>query len=206
MLRGAQEWVGYRQDAFGDSIAVWNSGPDFAVLRDRWAADPEFVEAMLAHGLLARDPLAAEALTHLDLGSQSRERFSRVLTACLDTQAIGFRLRAVHALHALSCDESWANEVVRVLLGAGFWADRMEAARVAGDFSPSCQIIRALAQAVEDPEYLVRRQAALALLRFAGLSADAELLATLRSGANARQWPVAARQLADRATLLAESH
>jgi len=205
MLRGVQEWVGYRQDAFGDSIAVWSDGADFEALRTRWNADSAFVEAMIAHGLVARDPLAAEALIHLDLDHEARERFCRVLTACLDSQSIGFRLRAVQALYVLSSDESWATEVVRVLLGAGFWGDRMEAARVLGQFSATCPLIRALAQAVEDPDFLVRRQAATTLLGFAGLDGDAELLAALGSETTSQQWAAAGRQLAQRATMLAES-
>ena len=205
MLRGVQQWVGYRQDAFGDSIAVWNDGPDFELLRVRWIADPAFVEAMLAHGLVARDPLAAEALTHLDLDQDARERFSRVLRACIDTESIGFRLRAVQALHVLTSDESWAAEVVRVLLGAGFWADRMEAARVIGQFSATCPLIRALAQAIEDPDHLVRRQAATTLLHFAGLDADDALLAAIGSESDAQQRAAAARRLADRATTLAQA-
>ena len=206
MLRGVQEWVGYRQDAFGDPTALWTDGPDFAVLHDRWVADPPFVEAMLAHGLVARDPLAAEALTHLPLSEEARDRFTRVLLACLDSEAIGFRLAAMRALHLLRCDESWAAEVVRVLLGAGFWGDRMEAARVLGEFSPSCAVIHGLAQAVEDPDHLVRRQAATTLLHFAGLDADAELLAAVRSEATSQQWAWASSQLADRATVYAETH
>ena len=205
MLRGVQEWVGYRQDAFGDSTAVWSDGPDFDVLRLRWIADPSFVEAMLAHGLVARDPLAAEALIHLDLDQDARERFIRVLTACLDSQSIGFRLWALHALYVLSSDESWSAEVVRVLLGAGFWGDRMEAARVIGLFSPTCPLIRALVQAIEDPDYLVRRQAATTLLRFAGLDADDELLSAIGSGTTSLQWSAAARHVAERATSLAQS-
>ena len=206
MLRGVQEWVGYRQDAFGESTAVWSDGPDFAVLEARWAADGEFVEAMIAHGLVARDPVAAQALMHLPLDENARQRFTRVLIACLDSQTLGFRLAALEALHVLTSDESWADEVVRVLLGAGFWGDRMEAARVLGQFLPSCAVIRALAMAVEDPDHLVRRQSATTLLRFSGLDADAELLAAIRSETTAQQWAGAARQLADRATVYAESH
>lgn len=205
MLRGVQEWLGHRQDAFGDLAAVWSNGPDFAALRLRWTADPKLVEAMLAHGLLARDPLAAEALMHLDLGQDARDRFTRVLTACLDSECIGFRLRAVQALYVLTSDESWASEVVRVLLGAGFWSDRMEAARVIGMFAPTCALIRALATAVEDPDFLVRRQAATTLMAFAGLEVDEELLTAIRSETVPQQWAAAAHGLAERATLLTES-
>ena len=206
MLGGVREWLQYRQDAFGNPTAVWTDGPDFDLIRTRWTADPEFVEALIAHGLLARDPLAAEALTHLDLDPEARQRFSRVLRDCLDSRAVAFHLRAVQALYLLTSDESWSAEVVRVLLGAGFWSDRREAARIAGRFSPTCSVIRALSQAIEDPDFLVRREAAMALLSFAALVPDARLLAEIGTRATPAQWAAAARGIAERATMVADSH
>jgi len=208
MLGGAQTWVGYRQYAFGNPLEVWSSGPDFDVLHGHWLADPVYVEAMLALGLVARDPLAAEALMRLPFDDARRERFARLLTECLDSQSIGFHLRAVEALHMLTADESWAHEVVRVLLGAGFWRDRMDAARVLASFTPTCDIIRAAAQAVEDPDYLVRRQAAETLMQFGGICVDGEasepMLSGIRSISSPHSWALSARELADLATVHAQ--
>ncbi len=210
MLSGVQEWLGYRRDAFGDTVELWNGGPDFAALRTRWAADPARVESMLVQGLAARDPLAAEALLYLPLATDSRADFHEILTACLGTATVGFHLRAVVALHALDSDEAWADEVVRVLLGGGFWGDRMEAARVLAAFRPTCALIRSLSQAIADPDYLVRRQAANTLLRFSGREPDIAALPALfdriRNGTTGADWARASAELAAGATAYAASH
>ena len=210
MLRGVQEWLGYRRDAFGDTVELWNAGPDFEALHLRWVADPVLVESMLVHGLAARDPLAAEALKHLPLTPDSREEFHEILAACLGTATVGFHIKAVEALHALDSDESWAAEVERVLLGGGFWGDRMEAARVLAAFQPNCGIIQSLSQAIADPDYLVRRQAANTLLFFSGgepdIAALPQLLERIRSGTTAAEWASASLELATRATDYAASH
>ena len=210
MLRGAQEWMGYRRDAFGDTVAVWNDGPDFAELLARWTADPALVESMLVHGLAARDPLAAECLLHLPLTTRSRAGFEKVLTACLGTAAIGFHLKALEALHALSSDESWSGEVVRVLQGGGYWGDRMEAARILGGFRPTASLIQSLSQAIADPDYLVRRQAANTLLRYSGRASDISALPQvydrIRSGTSAQDWAAASSDLATRAMDYAATH
>jgi len=203
MLRGAQEWVGYRRDAFGDTLAVWSEGPDFDALLARWTADAALVESMLLQGIAARDPLAAEALLHLPLTGRGRAGFETVLTACLGTATIGFHLKALEVLHALTSDEGWSAEVVRVLEGAGFWGDRMEAARVLGAFRPTAGLIQSLSQAIVDPDYLVRRQAANTLLMFSGRDSDVGALPLLydrlRSGTRPQDWSAASRELAARA-------
>ena len=203
MLRGAQEWVGYRREAFGDSVAVWSEGPDFDELLAKWRADSALVEGMLLQGIAARDPLAAEALLHLPISERSRAGFETVLTACLGTATIGFHLKAVEALHALTSDEGWSAEVVRVLEGGGFWADRMEAARVLGAFRPTAGLIQSLSQAIVDPDYLVRRQAANTLLGFSGRASDVTswplVYDRIRSGTRPQDWSAASRELATRA-------
>jgi hypothetical protein len=209
MPGGVQEWLRYRQDAFGPALDVWSDGADFDRLRERWMADPQLVEGLLVHGLGARDPLAAEALTRLPLGSRSRREFEQLLVACLGTATVGFHLRAAEALHVLSGDESWADEIVRVLLGAGFWGDRMEAARALSAFQPTCSLIQALSQAIEDPEFLVRRQAATTLLAFSGRDCDAvarrQLFDQISGDSSPGDWLSASHELAARATHRVES-
>ena len=208
MLSGVQEWVGYRRGAFGDTVAVWSAGPDFEAVAARWAADPALVESLLLHGIAARDPLAAEALLHLPLSDRSREGFTKLLIACLGTAAIGFHLSALEALHALTSDESWSAEVVRVLEGSGFWGDRMEAARVLGGFRPTAGLIQSLSRAIVDPDYLVRRQVANTLLVFGGRDADISALPLvhdrIRSGTRPQDWAIASIELTTQALLCAD--
>lgn len=199
MLGGVQEWLTYRSTAFGPSQGVWDGGPDFAALRTRWVADPALVEAMLVQGIAGRDPLAAESLRHLSLSPESAAGFCELLRGCVDDAPAGFRLAAASAAHELSPDDCWPQPLAAVLLGAGFWADRMEAARLIGQLAPSDSLIEALAAAVEDPEFLVRRQAAMALLRFGGeddvVAPDDDVLALIRTGTAPAQWAQAGWQL-----------
>jgi HEAT repeat protein len=210
MPEGVQQWLKYREDAFGVALDVWNSGANFAQLRERWKADPQLVESLLVSGLSARDPLAADALAYLPLNSSSRDCFEQILLACLGAETVGFHLSAVAALHALTGDESWSREAVRVLLGAGFWGDRMEAARALGRFQPTCVLIEALSRAIEDPDFLVRHQAASTLLKFSGratdITAQRGLFDQIRSGSKPTDWVNASLELAARATDRVESH
>lgn len=209
MPGGVQQWLRYRQDAFGPALDVWNAGADFDRLRERWVADPGLVEGMLVLGLGARDPLAAEALVYLPLDSRRQHGFAQILIACLGTATVGFHLTALEALYHLSEDEKWSGEVVRVLLGAGFWADRMEAARVLALFQPTCVLIEALSHAIEDPEFLVRQQAVTTLLKFSGrdadLAAQRSLFDQIRGDSSPADWVSASHELAARATHRVES-
>jgi len=209
MLSDVQEWVEYRRDAFGHSVEVWTAGPDFDAMTARWTADPALIEGLLLHGIAARDPLAAKALLHVPLSSRSSAGFEKLLTACLGTAPTGFQLAALDALHALTSDESWAADVVRVLEGGGFWGDRMEAARVLGGFRPTAGLIQSLSLAITDPDCLVRCQAANTLLLFSGREADISGLPLIhdriRSGTRAQDWAIASRELASLAVLCANS-
>ena len=204
MLGGTQEWLAYRSTAFGTSHGVWDDGPDFTELRARWDADPDFVEAMLVRGIAARDPLAAESLGHLDLGVDSAQGFCALLRGCVDGAPAGFRLAAASAAGRLASGECWADVMVCVLDGAGFWADRMEAARAIGDLEPTSALIDAVAAAIEDPDFLVRRQAAMTLMRFGGrvdaTAPDEDVLALIRTDSTPAQWAAAGWQLALLAT------
>ena len=204
MLGGATEWLEYRSTAFGTSNGVWDDGPDFTQLRGRWDADPDLVEAMLVRGIAARDPLAAESLAHLELSAETAEGFCMLLRGCMEGSPAGFRLAAATAAGRLSGEDCWADEMVRVLQGAGFWSDRMEAARALGELVPTGALIDAVAAAVEDPEFLVRRQAAMTLMRFGGrpdaMAPDDDILALIRSDSTPDQWVRAGWQLALLAT------
>jgi hypothetical protein len=210
MRNGVQEWLGYRQDAFGDALDIWNSGADYEQLRKRWSREPDRIEGMLVQGLAARDPLAARALQHLPLSGARAAAFVRILVASIGTDIVGFHLAAVETLHALSGDEGWSHEAVRVLLGAGFWEDRREAARVLALFQPTDDLILALSQAMGDPEYLVRQQAAATLLRYSGHESDATalpgLLDRIGGDTTAADWSSASLELAARATSYTHAH
>ena len=204
MLGGAEERLDYRNTAFGTSRGVWGDGPDFSQLRMRWEADPAFVEAMLVRGIAARDPLAAESLSELDLTADTAAGFCTLLRGCVEGAPAGFRLAAASAASRLAGDECWAAEMVRVLQGAGFWADRIAAARALGELAPNGTLIDAVASAIEDPEFLVRRQAAMTLMRFGGrgdaAAPDDEILALIRTDSSPDQWARAGWQLALLAT------
>ena len=197
-------WSRFRLDAFGEPYLVWHDGPDYAAFDALWCSDPVFVEDALADGLAEHDPLAAQAVARLPLSNESRARFIAQLTEHIGKHPVGFHLRVAQALHQLTGDESWSREVLRVLLGAGFWNDRFDAAIALTAFRPTRPIIEALASCVQDPDYLVRYHASNTLLSYAGLRPDvtahAHYFALIRSRSTPADWSGAARVLAAAAT------
>ena len=172
MASTSANWSQFRLGAFGEPYLIWHDGPDYTTCDELWNTDPLFVEGALLDGLEQRDPLAAQAAARLPLSPESRSRFVDRLVQHLGDQPVGFHLRVAEALHQLTGDEDWSREVLRVLLGAGYWNDRLDAAIALAAFVPTERIVDALASCVQDPDYLVRYHASNTLLSYAGLQPD----------------------------------
>jgi hypothetical protein len=199
-------WTDFRMEAFGDPYLVWHDGPDFRALTAQWKANRAKVEALLAAGLDQRDPLAAKAIASLPLNLAGRRRMVALLADHLGAQPAGLHLAVAEAIFRLSGDESMADEIVRVLLGAGFWSDRLDAAIALRAFRPTQTLIDALEEGVKDPDYLVRYHSSNTLLQFAGLepqiTANALLYDMVRSDTRPAQWASAATELGRKANEL----
>ena len=197
-------WSEFRLEAFGEPYMVWHDGPDYSELERRWHADPPAVEGLLMDGLAERDPLAAQAVARLPLPTTARALVVEALTSSLGASPVGFHLRAAEALFRLTGDQGWGDEIVLVLLGAGFWGDRLDAAIALAAFAPSEALITALAHGAEDPDYLVRYHSANTLLQFGGrapaIAEHESLFARLRADAAPTKWASASAELAEAAT------
>ena len=199
-------WTDFRMEAFGDPYLVWHDGPDFRALTSEWKSDKPRVEALLAAGLNERDPLAAKAIAALPLNLAGRRRMVALLAGHLRAHRAGFHLAVAEAIFRLSGDESIAEEVRKVLLGAGFWSDRLDAAIALRAFRPTQALIDALQEGVKDPDYLVRYHSSNTLLQYAGLepeiTANTLLFDLVRSETRPAQWASAATQLGRKANEL----
>jgi len=196
-------WSRFRLDAFGEPYLVWHDGPDYSTFDALWSADQGFVEQALLDGLAERDPLAAQAIARLPLSKDARSRFIGFLTEQIGQRPVGYHLRVSEALFRLTGDENWSREILRVLLGAGLWSDRFDAAIALASFAPTPVIIEALERCVQDPDYLVRYHAANTLLGYSGLDPNVtvhgEYFAGIRSRASATEWSLVSKTLADAA-------
>lgn len=199
-------WSQFRLGTFGEPYLVWHNGPDYSAFDELWAADPQFVELALLDGLAQRDPLAPQAISRLPLSDRSRETFVRRLSEHVGARPVGYHLRVTEALFRLTGDESWSSQILRVLLGAGFWSDRFDAAMALSSFCPTDEIVEALSTCVQDPDYLVRYHAANTLLGYAGLVPDVTahyfFFSRIRSRSTPADWAEAAEGLAEAARLL----
>ena len=197
-------WTEYRLEAFGEPYMVWHDGPDYSELERRWHADPAFVESRLMEGLEERDPLAAQAVARLPLPPDQRLRFVETLTSGLGQTPVGFHLRAAEALFLITGSQQWGDEIVLVLLGAGFWGDRLDAAIALAALAPTDALVTALAQGVQDPDYLVRYHAANTLLHFGGrapsIADNVSLFSRVRADGAPAKWESASVELAAMAT------
>lgn len=192
-------WDEFRLEVFGEPYMVWHDGPDFAVLVERWQADPVEIERMLHQGLAEGDALAAQAIGDLPLPAEGSPALVALLEEALPTAGGGSRVRIAEALHRMTGSEAWASEIVAVLGSGEHWGVRIDAAIALAAFAPTPALIEALAAAVRDPEYLVRFHSSDTLLRYAGrseaVSDDADLFGLITADAP-KSWAEASGLLA----------
>ena len=167
-----QSWADFRLEAFGEPYLVWHDGPDFSAFQQRAIADPVTVESVLREGLAEDDPLAAQSIAEADFDDDIEGRMIPLLTEAIDRTNSTFRVGVAQALIRLTGSERWSAAIVDVLLGAGFWSDRLDAAMALGHLTPTVELIAALMRGAQDSEYLVRYHASNSLLRFAGRDDD----------------------------------
>jgi len=194
------DWAAYRQEAFGEPYLVWHDGPDFTEFASRFDQDPALATRMLAAGVAEGDALAAQTPRELRLTDEQRAGFVRLLRDALPRANAGVRLEAGASLFALTGDPEWSAPVVEVLGSAVFWGVRIDAAIRLKAFPPTPELVAAVAEAVRDPEYLVRYHSANTLLRWAGrteeISEDGELFGLLVDEAGPEGWADVAGRLA----------
>jgi hypothetical protein len=169
---GFREWDRWRREVFGDPYLVWHDGPEFGGLLARARSDLEEVGRMLALGVHAGDHLAAESLAYLCVAGLVPDGALELLRAAAPTARDEFLIRVAEALFVLTTDPSWADPIVSVLACADSEFVRLDAARALAGFPATAPLVKALARAVCDPEYLVRYHAANTLLWYADEDGD----------------------------------
>ncbi len=207
---GFREWDRWRREVFGDPYLVWHDGPEFDGLLARARSDLDEVGRMLALGTKAGDHLAAESFGYLFVQGLVPDGALELLRAAAPTAHDEFLIRVAEALFVLTTDPSWADPIVSVLATADSEFVRLDAAMALAGFPATAPLVRALARAVCDPEYLVRYHAANTLLWYAGEDGDVsnhnELFARIArpatgapSDADRRSWQSAAGELSAQA-------
>ncbi|WP_250008387.1 hypothetical protein [Actinoplanes sp. M2I2] len=200
-MDGDAEWQRWRREIFGDPEEVGPGGPGFAALIEAAGREPRTVERMLRAGLARGDAVAARSFIALASAGLAPADAVSILRTALIHARDAFRLRVAEALYAVTRDPGWATPVAGVLAGAASEAVRLDAAVALSGFPPSVVLVRAMAAAVLDPEYLVRYQATNALLRWAGDSRPVDDVPALLDKINDRAegaWRAAAEELTAR--------
>ncbi|GIG92029.1 hypothetical protein [Plantactinospora endophytica] len=188
MVGSGVRWPDWRRDVFGDPYLVWHDGPDFTrlltVARDEHEHEGggehegegeggrATVARMLAAGIAEADPLAAESIAVLADDGLAPPDAEVLLRAVLPTASGTFLVRVAQALHVLTGDEAWAEQIASVLAEGAHWGDRIDAGMALVGFAPTPRLVDALALAVRERHYLVRYHAANTLLRYAGRRPD----------------------------------
>ncbi|MGK5682627.1 hypothetical protein [Actinoplanes sp. URMC 104] len=167
-MNGDAEWRRWRREIFGEEHRVRREEPQFTGLIEAARRQPRTVERMLRAGLASADTIAAQAFTALAAAGLAPADAVSILRTALSRADGEFRIRVAEALYALTRDPAWALPIAGVLTGAPSELVRLDAAVALAGFPPSTTLVRALATAVRDPEYLVRYRAADTLLRWAG--------------------------------------
>ncbi|WP_250029514.1 hypothetical protein [Paractinoplanes maris] len=167
-MDGDAKWQRWRQEIFGDPYQVWHEGPDFTALIEAARREPRTVERMLRAGLAEGDTVAAQAFTALAAAGLAPADAVSILRTALIRAQDEFRVRVAEGLYALTRDPGWATPLAGVLAGAQSEFVRLDAAVALAGFPPTTALVRAMAAAVQDPEYLVRYHATNALLRWSG--------------------------------------
>ncbi|MCO8269157.1 hypothetical protein M1L60_00975 [Actinoplanes sp. TRM 88003] len=167
-MDGDVQYERWRREIFGDPYVVWHEGPGFEALVEAARREPRVVEQMLRAGLAEGDTVAAQSFRALaEAGLAPADAVSILRTALIRARD-QFRIRVAEGLYALTRDPGWATPVAGVLAEAGSEFVRLDAAIALAGFPPTTALVRAMAAAVQDPEYLVRYHAANALLRWSG--------------------------------------
>ena len=194
----AEDWAEFFREAFGDPYMVWHDGADFRVLLARWQEEPGRVSEMLQLGLAEADPVAARAIGMLAGEGGDVSALTGRLRDVLPRARGTFKVDVAGALFALTGDQDLAGPVCEVLTGEGSWPEKMHAALALNAFPPATAVVQALAQGVQDDEYLVRRHSAQRLLTMAGRHTTIEkvpdLWADIRKDSDPAAWRRAAAE------------
>lgn len=193
-------WAEFSRETFGDPYMVWHDGADFQLLLTRWQDEPGVISEMLQLGLSEADPVAAQAIGVLAGEAGDVSELAGLLREVLPRARGTFRVRVAQALFALRHDQDLAGPICEVLIGGGFWSEKIDAAIALNAFAPAMAVVQALAQGVQDKEYLVRRHSAQTLLTLAGRHTTIEkvpdLWARIRKDREPAAWRHAAAELA----------
>src|SRR5262245_24597708 len=195
-----RDWSVWRDGVFGDPYLVWHDGPDFQYLVMTADDDLDQVSTMLALGIEARDPLAAQSIAALADAGIVMEGAEALLRSAVPVAGGTFLVRLAEALRTLTGDQAWGGRIVAVLTSRDEdWYPRLDAAIALSGFTPTPDLVHALGQGVCDPEYLVRYHSANTLLLYAGQDAQIaehkELFGLITSDTDPKSWQSASERL-----------
>jgi hypothetical protein len=157
----------FKASYLGDERAAWHDGLDAAALRALAGAEREEAERLLLGRLEARDTRAFEGLSELG-SAKGAARMKSLLPALRGAR----RLAALVALWRIERYAHAPRQVAELLRREPEWGERMAAARALREFGPEVEAVRALGEALEDENELVRCHAADSLLAARGLHED----------------------------------
>jgi HEAT repeat protein len=154
------EYRQWKLETFGSDYMIWHDGLHILAVSSLTGDARENALVMLHKGVKLGDSHAADALAGMgEVGAVADLRAQLAQSKGED------RVRVASAIHALSPDESLANELIEVLKNQSLhWGNRMRAAIGLRQFGDS-ESESALLDAIEhDGDFLVRNHASESLL------------------------------------------
>jgi hypothetical protein len=172
MTEPVGSWADWSETAFGTPYEVWHDGLDLDRAASAYAADAAEAESMLLEGIGLHDALAPKVI---DVVLRHGHEVPALVTALRDAHDKGgwdFAIASAVALYRATADDAWDGWLLRALREGPSWTVRIDAAIALREFAASAARIERLAEAVTDPDYLVRYHSGTTLLRYAGDTSD----------------------------------
>ncbi len=158
MSAAEDRWREYKERVFGTEYMIWHDGLYTGAVTSLRGAERDEALEMLRLGVSLGDAHAAEALAAM--GDRTSEASMREQLAVASGAS---RVRLALAIHEMAPDPALAAHLVDVLQSPAHWGVRIDAAIGLRHFAGAADE-RALLDAIEDPEYLVRYHACDSLL------------------------------------------
>ncbi len=160
------EWNRFMDNFFGDPYMMWHDGIDPTSAKALKGEEREEAEKMLIQSMKDGSYWAPMGLR--EMRSKAAVPFMKEI---VERSSSRLSIEIAHALNVIETTNEYIPYILRVLKNAGFWSDRMDAARLLRKYNTP-EVIEALYDSIFDADYLVRNHACESLLHIHGLPAS----------------------------------
>ncbi|MDF1539310.1 MAG: HEAT repeat domain-containing protein [Candidatus Thorarchaeota archaeon] len=157
------DWDYFMENFFGDSYMMWHDGINPAAARYLKGEERDKAEEMLIQSMKDGSYWAPMGLR--EMRSQAAVPVMKEFLVRVGGRST---IEIAHALNVIEKTTEFIPYILGVLKNAGFWSDRMDAARLLRNYD-TLEVIEALYDSISDADYLVRNHTCESLLQIHGL-------------------------------------